>query len=141
MRTFLFLLAFLALIWFLVPNDANKGGDGDHQATLADPVAEFHRAGRAMINAGNRLENSPCDPRLRTALHDAAAVYLSSRPQLDTPMTNEETDVISEATSAGIVTAADWLGPLAFLAQKQQSNMPAAFDSLTGAGKFKCQNG
>ncbi|HEX7970043.1 MAG TPA: hypothetical protein VF502_17600 [Stellaceae bacterium] len=85
MRILSLIIACGLFVWFLMPAMAPVSPEDRRQAR------------QAMYNAANRLESSPCDPKLRVALHNAVAAFLATRQYSDPPVSEEEDDIIRAA--------------------------------------------
>jgi hypothetical protein len=112
------LIAFCVLIgWFLVPRvelakpDARletfaERTDPNRPHPVAPVVpesAERKQIRQTMLNAANRLENSPCDKSLREPLRIALEAYIKARRENDPRAPEEDVTIYREAGEAGIL--------------------------------------
>ncbi len=128
---------------FAEMNDPNRA----HRAVSAPESADRKQIWQAMLNAANRLENSPCDKSLRQPLRTAISAYIKARRENDPSAPDEDTEIVREAAEAGILRPEDILtstGAAVFSAARAMgmANTQAQHsDHSNYGGRFACKNG
>lgn len=97
--------------------------------------AEHKQIRQAMLNAANRLENSPCDKSLRQPLRTAVSAYIKA-PREDVPGgSDEDQRIVRDALAAGILQPTDIFPGFG------RATLPVQSDNSNYRGRFVCNNG